>query len=129
METLYIPLGHAIAKANVGLPLDCANRSRNVLAQPGPPNVDRRCVQMGLDVGSVELFDHLVAGATILGDLVDIDPLHQPKADVCVPQAIGGAPIAVAVKLQPFSVENLIELPFMIHRKETVRRFRRITFY
>ena len=99
MEALYIPRGHAIAKANVGLPLGSANRSRDILAQPRPPNVDRRCVQMGLDMGSVEFFDHLDAGTTILGDLVDIGSLDQPKADVCEPQAIGGAPIAVAVKL------------------------------
>ena len=99
MEVLYIPLGQAIAKANVGSPLRCANRSRDVLAQPGPPNVDRGCVQMGLDMGSIEFFDHLDAGTTILGDLVDIGSLHQPETDVCVPQAIGGAPIAVAVEL------------------------------
>lgn len=98
MEALYIPLSHGITKANVGFPLVCANRGRDVLAQPRPSNVDRRCVQMGL-MRSVEFFDHLDAGTTILSDLVDIGSLDQPKADVCVRQAIGGAPIAVAVEL------------------------------
>ncbi len=56
--------------------------------QPWPSNVDGRSVQMGLDMGSVEFFDYLDAGAAIFRDLVDIGSLHQTEADVCVPQAI-----------------------------------------
>ena len=38
----------------------------------GSANVDGRRIQVRLDMGSVGCFDHLDAGTTILGDLVDI---------------------------------------------------------
>ena len=49
----------------------------------------------------IVLLDHFHTGAAVLGDLVDIGPFHEPQAYISVPQAIGSARPAVAVKLQP----------------------------
>jgi hypothetical protein len=47
----------------------------------------------------VEFFNHLDTGSAILGNLVDVRPLHQPQANVDMAKAMGGAPVAFAVEL------------------------------
>ena len=39
---------------------------------PVPPHIDQRCVQRVLKIDHIVLFDHLDAGAAVLGDLVDV---------------------------------------------------------
>jgi hypothetical protein len=62
------------------------------------PYINSRCVQRVLDVRRVELLDHLHAGAAVLSDLVDVGAFHQAHADIGVPEAVRGAPVAVAVE-------------------------------
>ena len=76
---------------------------------------------MRLDVRRV-IF--LVAGAAVLGNLVDIRSLHEAEADVGVPQAI--APIVVAVKLQVFLLQDCVQQLPMVARKEPIRGLRAI---
>src|ERR1035437_9210004 len=52
-----------------------------------PPYVDRGGVEAVLEVGSGVFFDHLNAGAAVLGDLINVRALHQTQADVGVPPA------------------------------------------
>jgi hypothetical protein len=42
---------------------------------------------VGFDVRGVEFFDHLDAGAAVLGNLIYVRAFHQAEADVRVPQA------------------------------------------
>ena len=79
-----------------------ARRSRSA-------DVDRRSVKPVLDVRGVMLLDHLHAGTAVLGDLVDVCALHQPKADVSVAKAVGRAAVAFSVEFQPFLVEDTVE--------------------
>ncbi len=51
-------------------------------SRTAPPGIDRGDIEAGLDVGRVELLDHLDAGAAILGDLVDIRALHEAQANI-----------------------------------------------
>jgi hypothetical protein len=59
-----------------------------------------------LDVGRIEFLDHLHARATVLGDLVDVGPLHQPKADVGMAQTVCRAHLPVTVGLQALLSKN-----------------------
>jgi len=68
----------------------------------------------------VIFFDHLHAGPTILGDLIDVGAFHEAHADIGVPQAIGRAPLFIAIKLQIQFVENLIEKLAMVLWEEPV---------
>jgi hypothetical protein len=61
-------------------------------------------------VRRVEGFDHLHAGAAILGDLINVGSFHQPHADVGVPEAIGRSAIAIAVELQLQVFQNHVNL-------------------
>ena len=61
------------------------------------PYVDRRCVECVLDMGSVKLLNHLNTRPAVLRDLIDVRAFHEPHTYICVPQAVGGTPIALAV--------------------------------
>lgn len=74
-------------------------------------HIDGCGIERGLDVGDVELLDHLDAGAAVFGDLVDIGALHQAQAYVHVPQAVSGAPVAVT--------RTVIERPPRLQRRST----------
>ncbi len=76
---------------------------------PRTHNIDRRGVERILDVGSVEFFDHLDAGAAILGDLVDVGAFHEAHADVGMSQAIRRAPVAIAVEFELRAPEDAVE--------------------
>jgi len=60
-------------------------------------------------MGSVEFFDHLHAGAAVLGDLIDVGTLHESHADVGVPEAVGRAPPTITVEFQIQLVQNSVE--------------------
>ena len=60
-------------------------------------------------MGGIEFFDHLDRRPAILGDLIDIRPLHQAQADVGVAQAVGSARLTIAVGFQVLFVENGVE--------------------
>src|SRR5262249_9432331 len=47
-----------------------------------------------------EFFDHLDAGAAVLGDLIDVGAFHEAHADVCVSRAISRASVAIAGELK-----------------------------
>ena len=66
-----------------------------------PHDVDCGGVERRLDMRRVVFLDHLDAGAAVLGDLVDVGALHQPQANVCMPQTVGctGSSFAVETKL------------------------------
>ncbi len=51
-------------------------------------------------MGRVEFFDHLDAGAAVLGDLVNVRALHEPETDIGVPKAVGRAPVFIAVEFE-----------------------------
>lgn len=51
-------------------------------------------------MGGIEFLDHLDAGAAVLGQRVNVGPLHQAHANVCVPEAVGGSLVAVAIEFQ-----------------------------
>jgi len=72
-----------------------------------PPYVDGDRVQAVLDVRGVVLLNHFHAGATILGDLIDVRPLTE--ADVGVPQAVERSPLTVSAELQFLLFEDCIE--------------------
>ena len=57
----------------------------------------------------VELFDHLDTGAAVFSDLVDVGALHQPQADVGMPQTVGGAGSAVTIEAKILFVEDSLE--------------------
>ena len=54
-----------------------------------------------LDMRRVEFLDHLDAGATIFGDLIDVVTLHQPHANIGMAQAVGGARLFATVAFEP----------------------------
>ena len=70
--------------------------------RPLASDVDRRSIDHVLDVRGVEFLDHLDAGATVLGDLIDVCTLHEPEADIGVPEAVSRARVAFAVLFQAF---------------------------
>lgn len=62
----------------------------------------------------IVLFDHLDRRAAVLGDLVDVRTFHEPEADIGMPQAIGRAPIAVAVELQAGLRQHVVEELYVV---------------
>lgn len=87
-------------------------------------DVDRRGIERALDMRSVEFLDHLDAGPAIFSDLIDVCPLHQPQAYICVPEAVGRSRIAVAVELQFGAGEQIVEEFDVIAREHLVQGFR-----
>jgi hypothetical protein len=92
-------------------------------------DVDGRRVEAGLDVGGIELFDHLDRCPAILGDRVNIRPLHQAQTDVGMAQAIGGARLTVAVGFQFLFVENGFEQFALPFGTEKVRGLRQASLF
>jgi hypothetical protein len=76
-------------------------------------------------VGCVILVDHLHARAAVLSDLVDVGPLHQAQADVCVPQAVCSARLAFAVEAKLLLLEDGFEKLALSLRENYVGRFGR----
>lgn len=76
----------------------------------------------------VVVFDHLDRRATILCDLIDVGTFKKPHADVCMPEAVGGASIAVPVKLQIEFRKNAVELLLVVYAENLIFRFRCIPF-
>ncbi len=75
----------------------------------------------------VVLLDHFDASTAVLRDLVDVGSFHQAQTDIGVPQAVGGAAIAFAVKLEVKVGKNVVEhaaLAFV--REQLVSRTGRI---
>ena len=72
----------------------------------------------------VVFFDHLNAGAAVLGNLIYVGTFQKPKTDVGVSKAIGRPPTAFTVELQIILFENCIELLFMIGREHEIGRCR-----
>ena len=56
----------------------------------------------------VEFFDHLHARAAVLGDLINIRPFEQTKADIGMSQAVAGPDMPIAVELQIELVEDRV---------------------
>jgi hypothetical protein len=83
-------------------------------ALAGAHDVDRSGVERVLEMRGVEFFDHLDAGATILGDLIDVCPLHEPHADVSMTQGIGNAILAVSAHLEVCALKDAIEGLLMV---------------
>lgn len=75
---------------------------RLVTFRPFPcfPYVNCRGIQRVLEVGGVEFLDHFHAGPAVLGDLVDIGPLHQTQANIGMAQAVGRADISIPIFFQ-----------------------------
>src|ERR1700730_152780 len=74
--------------------------------------IDLRGVKPVLKVSRIELLDHFDAGAAIIGDLIDIGPLHQAKTNIGVPQTVGRAGLAVPVFFQAkLTKEGIEQLP------------------
>jgi len=67
------------------------------------------------------LLNHLDAGAAILGDLVNVGALHEPQANVRMPETVCGATVAVAVEFQPFLCKDGIEQRMMGEGEQPVR--------
>jgi hypothetical protein len=101
----------------------------------GPHDVDRSCVERGLDVRSVAFLDHLDTRPAILSHSVDVGALHQSQADVSMPQTVGrtGSTFVVETKLL-FVVEDRFKkltlpprrFPWALERRSSfvlVRRF------
>ena len=79
-----------------------------------PHDIDCSGIQRCFDVRRIVLFDHLDTGAAVLSDLVDVGTLHQAQADVCMPQAVRRARLALAVEAKLFLMEDgfkQLELP------------------
>ena len=83
--------------------------SRRRGAGSRPPHVDGRGVEHVLDVRGVEFLDHLHAGAAVLGDLINVRPLHQSQADIGMPQAVGGPALALAVEFEVLLLKDEFE--------------------
>ncbi len=58
-----------------------------MLGLSGAPHVDRRSIKHVLDGRRIVFLHHLDAGVAVLGDLIDVGPLHQPETDIGMPQA------------------------------------------
>src|SRR5439155_12817363 len=72
---------------------------------------------------------HLYAGATILGDQVDIGSYHQAQTDVCVPQTVGRSRPSFAIDLEIFLVQDRPEKLALPFRKNEVRGLRKAQFF
>ena len=91
--------------------------------------VDCGRIQNCFNMNRIVFFDHLNAGATVFGYLVDISAFHESNADIGVAKAVGGAPVAFAVKLQTFFRKDRVEqLPVALGEYE-IRRGRIIPLY
>jgi hypothetical protein len=75
----------------------------------GAPNIDNRGIHRVLDMRRVEIFDHLNTRAAVLGDLINVRSLHEPQADVGMPQAVKGSALGIAVELKVKLAEDGIE--------------------
>ena len=71
-------------------------------------NIDGGCVDVVLQMPPVELLYHFDASAAVLSDLINISAFEQSQADIGMPQAVAGADMAIAVKLQIQLVENRV---------------------
>ena len=60
-----------------------------------PHDVDGGGVELGLDMGCVVFLDHLDAGAAVFCDLIDVRAFHEAHANICMAQAVSGAPVPV----------------------------------
>ncbi len=67
---------------------------------PRLSDIDRRCVDIVLQMPPIIFLDHLDAGAAVLGDLIDVGAFEQPQADVCVSQAVAGANMVIAIEFE-----------------------------
>lgn len=73
-------------------------------------------------MGRVVFLDHLDTGAAVFSVLVDIGALHQPQAEVCMPQTVRRTRSAFAVEAKIFFIEDGLEKFALPFRKEEVRR-------
>ena len=49
---------------------------------------------------------HLNTGLSVLGDLIDVRAFKQPERDVAVPERVESVPLAFAVDLKVFRLEQ-----------------------
>ena len=63
-------------------------------------HIDGGGIEGVLEMDGIVLFNHLDGCAAVLGDLIDVGPLHEAHTYVCVPEAVGGAGFAVAVQFE-----------------------------
>jgi hypothetical protein len=68
-------------------------------------------------MGGVEILNHFDARPTVLCNLIDIGPLHEPHTNVGVPQAVGRARVAFAVQLKLCATKNTVEQLEVIARE------------
>jgi len=71
-------------------------------------------------VSGIQFLDHLDAGATVLGDLINVRALHEAHTDVGVTQAVGRALVLIPVKLELCAPENPIEELYVVTRKDVI---------
>lgn len=67
-------------------------------------------------------FDHLDAGAAILGNLVDVCSFHQAEANVRVPKAVRRPAVALAIEFQIFFVQDVVKQLPVIGGEDAVGR-------
>jgi hypothetical protein len=60
-------------------------------------DIDLAGIEEVLDVVGIEFLDHPDGGAAVLGELIDVTPLHKPHADIEVAQAVSSSRLVVAV--------------------------------
>ena len=91
-------------------------------------HIDCSGIERVLDVDRVIFLDHADARATVLSDLIDVGSLHQPHADIRVPQAVSRTRSAVSVNAKVLLLKDGLEefaLPFW---ENEVCRFGRAPF-
>src|SRR5208282_4129408 len=93
---------------------------------PRAADIDRRRVERVLDVSGVEFLDHLDAGAAVLGDLIDVGAFHEAHTYVGVSQAVGCAPVPVAIELKAGAREHAVEQFDVVARKDVIGWFRQL---
>ena len=76
----------------------------------------------------VVFFDHLDAGAAVLGDLVDVRAFEEAQADIGMAQGVGGPPVAVPVEFELVLAQDGVELLFVVGREDQIRGLRKSQF-
>src|SRR4029079_19524013 len=119
---------HCTSNGLVGV-LPSLRLSRPRFRRLGASHIDDRGIHHVLDVGGVELLDHLNAGTAILGDLINVGALHQAQADIGVPQTVEGPALAFAINLEVKFAEDGVEEVVMTFRKDNLGRLRAAAFH
>ena len=75
-----------------------------------PDEIHSRNIDHILEMGGIELFDHLNGGAAVLRDLINVGAFHETQTDIGVSQRVGRPAQSFPIKLQIEFIQHGIEV-------------------